>query len=168
MRYGGNTACVALEVDGESPVVLDLGTGLRLFGETQPLDGSFQGTALVTHIHWDHVQGLPFFPPIDRIGACLDVYGPVQDNGSLHEVFGDFMRPPYFPVHFSELRGSIRFHDVLDEDFSVGAAKVRIRPVPHCGPTVGFRVETAGQSIAYVSDHQSPVSLRRVAVSVLE
>ncbi|HVF31664.1 MAG TPA: hypothetical protein VM933_01395, partial [Acidimicrobiales bacterium] len=75
-RYGGNTACVTLEVDGEPPIILDLGTGLRFFGETQPLDGTFRGTALITHIHWDHVQGLPFFPPVDRPGAQLDIYGP--------------------------------------------------------------------------------------------
>ena len=168
MRYGGNTACVALEVEGEAPIILDLGTGLRLFGETQPLDGTFQGTALVTHIHWDHVQGLPFFPPADRVGACLDVYGPVQDNGSLQEVFGDFMRPPYFPVRFSELRGSIRFHDVRDDDMVIGTAKVRARPVPHVGPTVGYRIEWDGAKVAYISDHQAPPDLGTVADSVLE
>ncbi|MBV9951350.1 MAG: MBL fold metallo-hydrolase, partial [Acidimicrobiia bacterium] len=60
-RYGGNTACVALEAPGHEPIVLDLGTGLRFWGTTLPLDGSFRGSALVTHLHWDHVQGLPFF-----------------------------------------------------------------------------------------------------------
>jgi phosphoribosyl 1,2-cyclic phosphodiesterase len=167
-RYGGNTASIALEVDGEEPILFDLGTGLRLFAETQPLDGSFRGTALLTHIHWDHVQGLPFFPPVDRPGARLDIYGPRQEAGPLGEVFDDFMRPPYFPVQFSELRGDIRFHDVLDDDFEVGSAKVKVRPVPHCGPTVGYRVDWHGVSIAYVSDHQAPLSLDRVDDAVLE
>ena len=63
-RYGGNTSCVAVESPGQDPIILDMGTGLRYFGETQPLDGSFNGTALVTHLHWDHVQGLPFFVPL--------------------------------------------------------------------------------------------------------
>jgi phosphoribosyl 1,2-cyclic phosphodiesterase len=167
-RYGGNTACVTLENDGERPIVLDLGTGLRLFGETQPTDGSFSATAFITHLHWDHVQGLPFFPPVDRTGASLDVYGPAQAEGPLGEVFGDLMRPPYFPVHFSELRGDIRFHEVMDDDVAVGDAKVRVRQVPHCGPTLGFRIDWHGTSVAYVSDHQAPRSLDRVDDAVLE
>ena len=151
-RYGGNTACVVLDAPGEPPIILDLGTGLRQFGELQPTDGTFRATAFLTHIHWDHVQGLPFFPPVHRPGTQLDIYGPHQEDGPLGTVFGGLMRPPYFPVHFSELRGDIRFHDVLEEDFSIGAAKVRIRPVPHCGPTIGFRVETGGQSVAVEND----------------
>src|SRR4051794_7319432 len=168
MRYGGNTACVALEVAGEPPIILDLGTGLRLFGETQPLDGSFRGTALVTHIHWDHVQGLPFFPPVDRVGACFDIFGPAQDGQSLRDAIDNFMRPPYFPIHFSELRGQIAFHDVAHDEVVVGNAKVMVRPVPHVGPTVGYRIEWHGSTVAYISDHQAPLSLDTVDAAVLE
>ena len=112
-RYGGNTACVALEAAGCDPIVLDLGTGLRFFGETQPNDGSFRGHALVTHLHWDHVQGLPFFTPVNRPGAALDIYGPPQDGMSLEEAFGEFMRPPYFPVRVADLAGDIRFLSLI-------------------------------------------------------
>ncbi|MDQ2754014.1 MAG: MBL fold metallo-hydrolase [Actinomycetota bacterium] len=167
-RYGGNTACVVLQMPGEPPIVLDLGTGLRQFGAGQPIDGTFRGTALVTHIHWDHVQGLPFFPPADRVGACFDIYGPTQEQGSLGDVFGDFMRPPYFPVHFSELRGNIVFHDVGTDDFKIGSATVAVRPVPHQGPTVGYRVTWGGATVTYISDHQAPLDLESVAESVLE
>ena len=169
-RYGGNTACVALEAAGEDPIILDLGTGLRFFGQTQPTDGTFSATALVTHIHWDHMQGLPFFVPIDRPGASLDIYGPVQDNGlSLEVAFEQFMRPPFFPVRASDLRGAIRFHDLGEADVSIGNAKVRVRPVPHVGPTNGYRIDWGGASVAYVSDHQAPLDRSfSVAESVLE
>jgi phosphoribosyl 1,2-cyclic phosphodiesterase len=167
-RYGGNTACVAL-TDGEHPpIVFDLGTGLRAFGETQPLDGSFAGTALVTHIHWDHVQGLPFFPPADRHGAQLDIYGPQQEEGTLAELFDGFMRPPYFPVTCAELRGEIRFHEVLKDEVAIGPARVIVRPVPHNGPTVGYRVVWNGRVVTYISDHQAPLGLDTVADSVME
>jgi phosphoribosyl 1,2-cyclic phosphodiesterase len=167
-RYGGNTACVVLDVPGEEPILFDLGTGLRQFGATQPTDGSFRGTALVTHIHWDHVQGLPFFPPIHRVGAQLEVYGPHQEEGPLGEVLGGLMCRPYFPVHFSELEGDVTFHDVTNEDVKIGRAKVKVRPVPHNGPTVGYRVDWDGCSVAYISDHQAPHDLKSIADSVLE
>jgi phosphoribosyl 1,2-cyclic phosphodiesterase len=169
-RYGGNTACVTLESPGDDPIVCDLGTGFRGWGLNLPLDGSFRGSALLTHIHWDHIQGLPFFAPVDRPGARLDVYGPVQDGGlSLERAFDELMRPPYFPVRARDLRGDIVFHDVDDVDVMVGDTKVRVRPVPHCGPTSGYRIERAGSTVVYISDHQSPLDgSHRVAESVLE
>jgi phosphoribosyl 1,2-cyclic phosphodiesterase len=167
-RYGGNTACVVLDVDDEPPIILDLGTGLRAYGDTQPKDGSFRGSAFVTHMHWDHVQGLPFFPPADRPGAEFDVYGPAQDGTTLAAAFGGLMRPPYFPVRVEDLRGAIRFHDVVEDDLAVGNAKVRVRPVPHVGPTVGYRVAWGGATVTYISDHQAPVDLHSIDERVLE
>lgn len=167
-RYGGNTASVVLEVEGSSPLLLDLGTGLRRFGLTQALDGSFSGTALVTHIHWDHVQGLPFFPPIHFEGSQLDIFGPHQEEGSFADVFGGLMRRPYFPIEASELEGSVRFHDVTSEAVAIGDAKVLVRPVPHKGPTVGYRIDWDGVSVAYISDHQAPLDLEGVEDEVLE
>ena len=169
MRYGGNTACVALEVPGEDPIVLDLGTGLRFWGQTQPADGTFAGTCLLTHIHWDHVQGLPFFVPIDRVGARLDVYGPTQQGETLEHAFNELMRPPYFPVRASDLRGTITFHDLDEGDVAIGNAKVQVRSVPHCGPTNGYRISWDGVTVAYLSDHQGPaLGSAEVAESVLE
>ena len=156
-RYGGNTACVVLTVPGEAPIILDLGTGLRAFGLTQPTDGTFQASALVTHLHWDHVQGLPFFPPVDRPGARLAVYGPAPADTSLAEAFADLVRPPYFPVRLADLRGEISYHDVPSgAAFDLGRARATVRTIPHVGPTVGYRVEWDGASVAYVSDHQAP------------
>ena len=155
-RYGGNTSCVAVESPGQDPVILDMGTGLRYFGETQPLDGTFNGTALVTHLHWDHVQGLPFFGPLLK-GGHLSVQAPAQDNGlSLFESFDLCVRPPFFPVPMDALVGTLEFHERNDETFMVGDAKVMTRTVPHVGPTNGYRIEWDGATVAYISDHQQP------------
>jgi phosphoribosyl 1,2-cyclic phosphodiesterase len=157
-RYGGNTSCVAIEVDGQGPIVFDLGTGLRNLGLSVLEAGNaadFHGTVLLSHLHWDHVQGLPFFVPLHCPGSTLDVYGPRQYEGPLGEVFGGMMRPPYFPITPEQLEGTVRFHDVDNDDFPVPGttAKVRSRWIRHVGPTLGYRLEWQGRSIAYLSDH---------------
>ncbi len=169
-RYGGNTACVSIERPGRAPIILDLGTGLRFFGKTQPTDGTFSGHAFVTHIHWDHVQGLPFFVPVLAPGASLSVRAPRPEADlSLHEAFGQFLRPPYFPVTAEQLHGHIDFVDFDDGDVvEVEGARVLARSVPHVGATNGYRVEVDGVVIAYISDHQQPVDgTDHIAESVL-
>ncbi len=165
-RYGGNTACVSVEAPGLDSIVFDLGTGLRFWGDTIPVDQTFRGLALVTHLHWDHVQGLPFFVPIHRPGASLKVCGR-SDEGTLAQAFGEFMRPPFFPVRPGELIGDIEFVDVEGTDFEWGRARISVRDVPHTGATNGYRVEVDGVVIAYVSDHQQPAD-GSVAPGVLE
>lgn len=155
-RYGGNTSCVSVAAPGEEPLLFDLGTGLRYFGRQQPVDQPFRGSCLLSHLHWDHVQGLPFFVPLLSAGSSLDVYAPASEHGSVEEMFARTFTEPLFPVSIEHLPGTIRFHDVADHDFRVGGFEVVSRLVPHVGATCGFRVEHSGRSVAYLSDHQQP------------
>ena len=155
-RYGGNTSCVVLEHPGEAPIVFDLGTGLRSYGTSLVNEGrgeGFQASMLLSHLHWDHVQGLPFFVPMHHPDAFVEIYGPRQNEGPLGEVFAGLMRPPYFPIRPDQLTGTVTFHDAGDDDFALGNAKVRSRWIRHVGPTLGYRVEWDGVSVAYLSDH---------------
>lgn len=157
MRYGGNTSCVSVDAPGEAPLVFDLGTGLRYFGHGLPHDGSFHGTCLLTHLHWDHTQGLPFFVPTLRDGARFDIYAPHQEDGtSLADAFAAMIRPPMFPVPLDALPGHFTFNEVSDDAFRVGGYGILSRLVPHVGNTVGYRVEWKGRSVVYISDHQQP------------
>jgi phosphoribosyl 1,2-cyclic phosphodiesterase len=157
-RYGGNTSCVTVTDAGFDPIVFDMGTGLRPFGSTQPADGTFSGTALVSHLHWDHVQGLPFFTPILRSGAFLRVYAPWQEHGTVRDAFDRFVREPYFPITLEHVPGTIDFVDVRNHHWQLDdATVVTSREVPHCGNTVGYRVDRHGRSVAYISDHQQPL-----------
>ena len=170
-----------------APIVLDLGTGCRLLGEEligrffpgnqlsggvpESEGGSAPGAArapsagepevtlaaFVTHLHFDHVQGLPFFGPAIRSGVRLEVHGPRQDGTSLKEAFATFVQPPFFPVELDDLPADLRWHELGDGDeVKVGQAVVRAREVPHVGRTLGYRVECDGRAICYLGDHQAP------------
>lgn len=155
-RYGGNTSCVSVSAPGTPTILLDLGTGLRYVG-CGSTDADFRAVALVTHLHWDHVQGIPFFQPLLEKGNEIDVYAPVQEDGrTVHEAIDGIIRPPQFPVDLNLFSGTFRFHDIADTEFTVGEVRVVSRLVPHIGPTLGFRLECNGSSIAYISDHQQP------------
>lgn len=165
-RYGGSTAAVELHVDGEPPLFLDLGSGLPLIDVSE--DEPFQAAALVTHLHLDHVQGLPFFPAVHRVNTRFDVYGPRQASGSLRDAFAGLIAPPYFPLSLDQFLGDLRFHEVCADDFTIGNVCVAVRPVPHVGPTVGYRISWDGATVAYISDHQAPPGLDTVDEGVLE
>ncbi len=156
-RYGGNTSSVSVSAPGQDPVLFDLGTGVRYFGLGCPPEPVFKGSCLLSHLHWDHMQGLPFFSPLLKPGAELDVYAPSQTSGrTVQDVMTDTIRPPLFPITLAELPGDIRFHDVADSDFSIGEIDVMSRLIPHIGRTCGYRVTWQGRSVSYLSDHQQP------------
>jgi len=153
---------VAIDIPGADPILLDLGTGLRYFGAQLPPGVPFRGTCLLSHLHWDHIQGLPFFTPLLTDGAEVTIHAPSQDDAtSVEQVFGATIKPPLFPIDLAMLPGNITFDEVGDSDFLIdggaaGEIRVMSRIIPHVGRTVGFRVEWNGASIAYLSDHQQP------------
>jgi ribonuclease BN (tRNA processing enzyme) len=152
--------------------VLDLGTGLRPLGLELDAGGAADNgihlTAFLSHLHWDHIIGLPFFPTVHHPSTTLDIYGPPQQGGSLHDVFERVLHPPFFPISVEGLRGDVRLKEALDEDVIVGNAKVVVRQVPHVGTTLGFRIEAGGAAVAFISDHQQPHDPNHVDENVLE
>jgi phosphoribosyl 1,2-cyclic phosphodiesterase len=167
-RYGGNTACVAFEAPGREPIVCDLGTGLRAWVDTLDPERPSRAHALLTHVHLDHVRGLPLLDDLDAAVTGLDVYGPGPEGRRLADAVGDVLGPSWTPPRPGEGRRQLRFTTVGDEDLVVGDAKVMVRTVPHVGATNGYRVDWEGVSVAYVSDHRAPPGLDTVDQSVLE
>jgi phosphoribosyl 1,2-cyclic phosphodiesterase len=161
LRYGGHTSCVAIARDDDaSPtLILDAGTGIR--GVTQLLGGeAFRGTILLSHLHWDHVQGLPFFAAGDREDARAALLLPEQQDGSSAEsVLARAMSPPHFPMEPSQLRGSWTFEAIAPGEHEIERFTVLAREVPHKGGrTFGYRVSDGGSTLTYMPDH-CPTSL---------
>ena len=96
-RFGGNTSCVVVQRDGEEPIVCDVGTGLRYYGLSMG-SPSFNGSILVSHLHWDHVQGLPFFPQLLHPSSSVRIFGPPETDRSFGRAFCDFVQPPYSKI----------------------------------------------------------------------
>jgi len=156
VRVGGNTSCVAVAHDGEPPsLVLDAGTGIRRL-TAMLAGGPFRGTILLTHLHWDHVQGLPFFAAGDRDDAEVVLAIPGQGDGSpdAAEVLGRAMSPPHFPIGPGGLRGAWSFESLEPGSFRREGFDVTALEVAHKGGvTYGFRVSDGGASFAYLPDH---------------
>lgn len=155
VRYGGHTSCVAVTPSG-GPVptmFLDAGSGLRA---AQPMfaGGPFHGTILVSHLHWDHVQGLPFLPAIDRPDARVTFVAPSDGSSSGRDLLARQMSPPSFPIEPEGLIGDWSFEAVdpgtsTREGFEVTAVEVEHKG----GRTYGYVVEESGRRVAYVPDH---------------
>lgn len=161
VRVGGNTSCIALTPRNatQPTLLLDAGTGLSSVSES--LDGAaFCGDILLTHLHWDHVQGLPFFRAGDRDDAEVRVMLPAQgiatpsDAGSAASLLARSMSPPHFPIGPEGLRGRWTFDAVEAGRFTAGGFLVTAIDVPHKGGrTFGYRIEGDGVSLAYLPDH---------------
>jgi len=166
--FGGNTCCAVIDIPDEDPIILDMGSGL--FGYAKSLgDCALEASVLLTHLHWDHVAGLPFFSPVLCPGGKLDIFGPPDEGMTLDQAINTLIKPPFFPVTIDDFAGELRMHDLWNTELEVSTAKVWARPVPHTSATSGYRVELEGKSIVYIPDHQQPIDdASKVADSVLE
>jgi phosphoribosyl 1,2-cyclic phosphodiesterase len=169
-RYGGHTSCVAITPEGADlpTLVLDAGTGLRSL--TPLLDGAaFDGSIVLSHLHWDHMQGLPFFAAGDRDGARVDLYVPAQEGRSGRDLLAQSLSPPSFPITPEGLRGTWGFHALEDGRHTIEGLSVTAVDIEHKrGRTFGVRVEDDRGSVAYLPDHAPAAGVSDELRRVLE
>ena len=149
---GGNTSCVEV-MCGRERIILDAGTGLRKLGDKMMMEGATEATMLLSHQHWDHIQGIPFFVPAYVPSTKLRVYGGVNGVMSLKETLAHQMTAPVFPVRLDELMAQIEMCDVRSgHAFMVGDAQVRAIKVNHPGGCFAYRIDYQGHSVVYATD----------------
>jgi len=155
VRYGGNTSCVEVRAEDGTLIVLDCGTGAHALGQSllagpQPV----RGHLLITHTHWDHIQGFPFFVPLFVPGNEWDVYAPTGLGRRLEDTLAGQMEYAYFPVTLDQLGATIRYHEIVEGAFDVGPVRVVARYLNHPALALGYRLEAGGLSVVYATDHE--------------
>lgn len=165
--YGGNTTCVEVRTNGEI-IVLDAGSGIRELG--MALEKEFEGTRLkltllLTHTHWDHIQGLPFFLPAYQAKNSIRVLGYEGARAGLATILAAQMEVPFFPVAWKDLPGTITIEELKTMEFAVGKVRVRAKFLNHPGVCVGYRLNTKQGSICFLPDNEpfEPLKLKLAA-----
>lgn len=154
VEYGGNTSCVQVSLDGGPALVFDAGTGIRDLGDELLAQGQNRIHLFLTHLHLDHLEGLRFFAPLWDKRVTMDIWGPPSPVLSLEERIRRSFSPPLFPVDLRQLPARVTFRDVPREPWTVEGLSLTAALVLHPGPTVGYRIEAGGVSLAYLPDHE--------------
>jgi phosphoribosyl 1,2-cyclic phosphodiesterase len=157
-RYGGNTSCIGIDGTGDRLIILDAGSGLRPLGHElmKQRNSSLTADILLTHTHWDHIQGLPFFKPLSSRGTSVSIYGAAQEGVPLKEILGRQMDPMVFPVPLNALAAALTVIEISEGEFEIDDFRICAFRLRHPGTTLGYRLApiAGGREVAYVTDNE--------------
>lgn len=156
LRYGGNTSCVEIRSNANDLLILDAGTGLhglsqKLLSEQKPLKTA---SILISHTHWDHIQGLPFFIPFFNPNIEWNIFGPPTLSQDLESILSGQMQKTYFPITQELFNAKINYHNIKEGGFTIGDIYIKTQYLNHPGVTMGYRIEVDGHTIVYSTDHE--------------
>jgi ribonuclease BN (tRNA processing enzyme) len=155
LRYGGNTSCIEVRSKSGTLAILDMGTGAAALGRELMARGEpLSGHILISHTHWDHIQGIPFFAPLFVPGFEWDIYAPRGIGQSLRQTLAGQMQSTYFPVAIEQLGATIRYHELVEGRLRIGDFDVTTRYLNHPTLTLGYRLEADDVSFVYACDHE--------------
>ncbi len=154
-RYGGNTSCVEIRCASGALIVIDCGTGGHGLGQHLVAENrASRGHLLISHTHWDHIQGIPFFAPLFLPGNSWDIHGPKGLSQGLRDTLAGQMEHTYFPVTIDQFTATTRYHDLVEGTFDIDEVRITTRYLNHTALTLGYRLETEGASLVYCCDHE--------------
>ena len=159
VRYGGDTSSIEVRTKNGHVVLLDAGSGVRRLGNELP--DVERVDILLSHLHMDHVLGLPFFRPLLDPEVEVHLWGPMSTTRSLEARLSRYLSPPLFPIRVRDLP-NLQFHDVPLSSFDIDSLKITADLITHPGTTLGFRIEEDGASLAYLPDHEPALGSDRI------
>lgn len=155
LRYGGNTSCIEVRSKSGTLAILDMGTGAAALGRELMARGEpLSGHILISHTHWDHIQGIPFFAPLFVAGFEWDIYAPRGIGQTLRQTLAGQMQSIYFPVAIEQLGATIRYHELVEGQLRIGDIDVTTRYLNHPTLTLGYRLEADDVAFVYACDHE--------------
>jgi phosphoribosyl 1,2-cyclic phosphodiesterase/DNA-binding response OmpR family regulator len=160
VRYGGNTSCVELRTEADTIVIFDCGTGAHELGRelVRQHGKATRGHILISHTHWDHIQGIPFFEPFFEVGGEWDIYGPKGLMQSIRDTLAGQMEYTYFPISVDKFGATIRYHDLVEGAFSIDDVHIVTQYLNHPALTLGYRLRADGATMVYCCDHEPNVA----------
>ncbi len=154
VRYGGNTSCLEVR-SRDQLIIIDAGTGIRPLGDQIKVEANETIHLLLSHTHWDHLTGFPFFGPLYKKNCNVVIWAPVGFEKSTKELFDNMLAYAYFPVRLDEMKARVTFKELRDHHpISIGDIVIDTHFVNHPGPTVGFKIKTPKKTFGYITDNE--------------
>lgn len=153
-KYGGDTTCLEVRSDSGDLIIIDAGTGIRALGNRLVREKRRDINLLLTHAHWDHLAGFPFFKPIYNKDFDIKIYGPQPTQVSLKKIISKTMTAPYFPIELEDINAKISFLGMGHKSYSIGSVKIETVPLSHPNQGVGYRLEEGGRSFVFLTDNE--------------
>jgi phosphoribosyl 1,2-cyclic phosphodiesterase len=154
-KYGGNTPCVEIRTNQNNVIILDGGTGIRELGNNLVRNGNEDIFILLSHYHWDHIQGIPFFTPLYHQDRQITFYGLSGDDGDIESMLSRQMTRDYFPVSFKDLAANVDFRKIKPGDsFTLGELNIETIHTNHSSPALTYKIYDKGKSIVYMPDNE--------------
>ena len=155
VRYGGNTNCVSLMLGRGFFLVFDAGTGIKVLSDQLKHYGIPKDIRIfISHPHWDHINGLPFFAPLYKQGHHIRIWGPAHGAIGIRELIAGQMDGVYFPINIKKFAAAVNFRDLHEEAFEIDSIQIRTLLLNHPGFCLGYRLDYRGRSVCYMTDHE--------------
>jgi phosphoribosyl 1,2-cyclic phosphodiesterase len=154
LRYGGNTTCLEIRNNRDDILLVDAGSGIREAGNAFLADGRRDFTLLLTHAHWDHIMGFPFFKPLYRHDATINIWGCPFAQDSIREMLARVMFAPYFPIKYDDIHANVTYAEICIETYQLGDLTITPIALSHPNQGTGYKFSEAGRTFVFLTDNE--------------